>query len=904
MKIFHIKCSLAILILSFSLSTYAQVSGLSYTISPLAERNWFSDESGLKDGYLAGGQLGFGFGQYVELGANYVQGFNLKTDINSFGFDVPMGMDTMYIPRDINLRRYGGELKLNLSRSALLPYISLGTGIQEISGDSISNNKQIYYSTGIGVKFTAANRYTIGIEGIRTAYSDNPIVTLLNNSDRELFDVDVIGSETQGMAAYALRASLVVYLGGRKPGQLTDLDKAYYDNFSGGFRGLSIPIEPTVMKMNFHEDLSFRDTWMFGGSAGINIGPLVGVRGFYWRAMKDGSATEFDNLSMYGGEARFKLNEGKGFTPWITIGGGQINAGDDYKGNSDEILIEDKPFAMGGLGLDLPFSKYIKLTGYVRSILTTTQSPEDVYQPDDLKNSLSYGASINFVLGGTKKVKKVLMSDQQMLMDSYALTSQAKNDSATAILSRQYDDKIAELEERLAEAVENKDIEAVKEINEQKALAEEVKETIKEFSQPENPQPAVVPTPAPATAPGSIYSPNIMSNPGGSEIRMTPAEFQLLLREILDGVKKNDVGSNIQQGLGNNSQSSSSIDDAMGDFRTEQKLEDLDRAIQDLQSDQKSMAQVQSDLKSNESDIADDLENLLNTYNDKIGDLQKGLDKQNDRYEKLLDNQAEIEAGLKSADGKVVVKSIDSQKLNNEIEDTNNRIDELQSTILEAFGEIKDEIKETNNNIEKSESAGKSDDVNDSKRTNKVNLADKVKSNKEKDEENAYKKDKVDNSEFSNRNNVKASDEYNNREGFFGKLKYNGMSGFAGFGIGGSATFNVGYRLHYAIGDSSKLEFMPETFFGLGSPSSFGLMANVTYALPILKKVEAVKPYIGLGLGLMKVSTDLDEDKLKGAYNFIAGTYLNVWKGDLYVDYTARNLFKYNQLIVGYRFPF
>ena len=61
---------------------------------------------------------------------------------------------------------------------------------------------------------------------------------------------------------------------------------------------------------------------------------------------------------------------------------------------------------------------------------------------------------------------------------------------------------------------------------------------------------------------------------------------------------------------------------------------------------------------------------------------------------------------------------------------------------------------------------------------------------------------------------------------------------------------------------------------------------------------------VGFGLGLLKVGDDQDADKLTGSYNFIVGSSLNVWSGDLYVDFTARNAFRYNQLIVGYRFPF
>ena len=157
--------------------------------------------------------------------------------------------------------------------------------------------------------------------------------------------------------------------------------------------------------------------------------------------------------------------------------------------------------------------------------------------------------------------------------------------------------------------------------------------------------------------------------------------------------------------------------------------------------------------------------------------------------------------------------------------------------------------------------------------------------------------------QISNTKVIQTAKGYDNSKGFFSNFKYSGISGFAGFNVGGSTTFNLGYRLHYQIRNTN-LEFVPETFFGFGSPSAFGISANGIYKMDFITKSKTIVPYAGLGLGFMKVGDELNVDKLTGAWNFIVGTSLNVFAGDLYVDYTARNSFKYNQLIVGYRFPF
>ena len=60
----------------------AQVKDISFTISPFAEYNWWDNKSGLENGTLVGGKLGFGFGEYIELRAVYAQSIDLKTNFD------------------------------------------------------------------------------------------------------------------------------------------------------------------------------------------------------------------------------------------------------------------------------------------------------------------------------------------------------------------------------------------------------------------------------------------------------------------------------------------------------------------------------------------------------------------------------------------------------------------------------------------------------------------------------------------------------------------------------------------------------------------------------------------------------------------------------------------------------
>ncbi|RMF20545.1 MAG: hypothetical protein D6765_16765, partial [Bacteroidetes bacterium] len=153
------------------LLSQAQVSGISYTLSPAGEYTWWDNRAGLDDGFLAGGKLGIGFGEYLELRGSYLRSLDLKTDFADFG--APILLDSLFTPRDVDLTRWGGELKANFSRGHLLPFLTLGTGIQSIQLDTFAKNEHIYLSVGAGIVLSLGDRYTLTLEARNTAYNFN-----------------------------------------------------------------------------------------------------------------------------------------------------------------------------------------------------------------------------------------------------------------------------------------------------------------------------------------------------------------------------------------------------------------------------------------------------------------------------------------------------------------------------------------------------------------------------------------------------------------------------------------------------------------------------------------------------------------------------------------------------------
>lgn len=128
-------------------------------------------------------------------------------------------------------------------------------------------------------------------------------------------------------------------------------------------------------------------------------------------------------------------------------------------------------------------------------------------------------------------------------------------------------------------------------------------------------------------------------------------------------------------------------------------------------------------------------------------------------------------------------------------------------------------------------------------------------------------------------------------------LKLNRLAVLTGANFGEGTQWMVGMRGYMQISDTD-LDFVPELMAGFGKKGGFDLSANVIYNFKIADSV--VDPYAGLGLGLYSHGVGL-----KFGPNFIAGANFKLNKsGELFADYTARGLFKNNQIAVGYRFVF
>ena len=451
-------------------ASLAQVKGISYTLSPTGEYVFWDKNTGISNGFLVGGQLGFGFGEFVELRATYLQDVNNLT--RDFSALSPMALKNADLNEvGVSVQRWGGDLKLNLSRGGLVPYLTVGTGVQTIGADTLAKSKAIYVSGGAGLQFSGGDRYTLNIQAVNTAFNGSPVRSLTSAAERTANNLTVEDYPNDLLQNWSIRASLTLYLGGRRPGQLTDADKAYLNNFSGG---LVLPIEVTAGQLDFGKNLPYASTRFVGVATGLNFGPYVGIRGFYWRGLEDGYFnSSFSKLALYGGEGKFKLNSGQGLTPSILLGGGVIDAMDGYQTDSSAAPLDKKGFVSGGLGLDFPLGRALKLTAYAKALLTAPDSIIDVADPDRLATSWAYGLSLNLLIGNGIKDTE---SKKEESYDELVMNNLKREKNRAENLRDDYEKRIGRLDDLIKDARKDGDRQLQYDLqDEQKSLERGVK---------------------------------------------------------------------------------------------------------------------------------------------------------------------------------------------------------------------------------------------------------------------------------------------------------------------------------------------------------------------------------------------------------------------------------------------
>ena len=497
----------------------AQVKDISFTLSPAAEYTWWDNKAGLKDDVLVGGKLGFGFGEYIELRAVYLRSLELQTDFSKFGitnFD-----ENLFNSQNVFLTRWGGEFKANIGTKKFKPYFTIGTGIQNIEANS-KDFEQIYASLGLGFKVNLAKRAILSIEAKNTTYNFNAASNLLSATDKTIYNIDDATTTTDRLSNWGLMGSLQFYLGGRKPGTLTELDEAYLNKIKGGLRGIQLIIEPSIAHISFDDKSLFKDTYMLGGYAGFDFNEYIGLRGFYFNATNNNEISlDFDKLSMYGLEFRARLNDGNGVTPYLILGGGYLNSDNLYVGKTN-LEVPSGEFATGGLGLNIPLGRRILISGGLRAMFTTGEDIANISIPNEIQTHLMYNAGIKFTIG--KNAKEASITNEESHSNNVNAQANTNNIEKFNALKKEYQSTLSSLDDKLKKAYDTKDADtAILLLEEKKDVLLALKE-IEKFS--------------------AIESQKDIASTNNTVIQMNPTEFESLIDRILKGLSQESTSQN------------------------------------------------------------------------------------------------------------------------------------------------------------------------------------------------------------------------------------------------------------------------------------------------------------------------------------------------------------------------
>jgi hypothetical protein len=858
----------------------AQVDDVSFILSPKAGYDWFDANSTVDNGLMYGFDAGFGFGSIFELRGIYRHSEDLSQTFGQYQSDISDFLndeDFSFKSRDISVRRYGGELKANILPGKYAPFVTLGTGVQtfkrDLSDGKSYKNKNIYASLGLGVKMNITDRITFDIGGKTFIYNMNP-ESLFYDPDASS-DVDEwIGSVgSRRMYNWDLSAGLSFYLGGVNREKLSPLERAYLRQYSGKLYGIKFTFTPAGSYINFDSKSDFKDTFLLGGTLGVDFTDYFGLQAYYFHSTKNEKLSfNFDKMAMYGLDFVGKLNIPRGIVPFVTVGGGYINALDGYRGKHyDNSMpaadqgVDSKFYAKGGVGVEIPVSTYLSIVGSA-DLLYTKGSENldiaDISSTDQLRQHSMFTAGIRFRFGkkahphkaterafenrfepkrnryeqkikdlkteldsayaknDTLKMKEIMKKREQLETNP---PDTIKENRKSQLPPKRFNPETDTLKVELVNAYKHNNMKKMKQIMEKKQKMEARKDSLKRTAHPKR----------------------------KGTVRMTREEIQGLINKTANKVVQKEDSmimirklNHIEQlilNLRGNSNNQPGAPPSPPKAQPKQPKsgqphpKEEGKAKEPMNNTQKAKGVDTNAVKGEVSAKMNALNQQLENQNERINQLQKAL---NAQQAKGVDSSA-VNGAL----------STKVKTLNQQLENQNNRINQLQQAL----------------NTQNQQGGAQ----NQQSKTPRNHVT-------------------VVQTPEAQRNNV-----VNN-----GGVPYRSFSAFIGYSIGKANSLNIGVRRNFGFRNTSFF-VMPAVYIAVAQNYGFGVNANGAYAFRA-KGIPGLNPYAGLGLGINFVDGNFSLNP-----NFLVGTFYRLGNsGSVFFDYTVRGNFKYNQLSLGYRFGF
>ncbi|WP_455004108.1 outer membrane beta-barrel protein [Capnocytophaga gingivalis] len=510
--------------ITLGFNAVAQVKDISFAIAPTAEYVLWNKKSAIENGFMVGGYVGFGFGRNLELLGSYSQSLGLKSRID--GFSAPDNIKAVFTPTDVDVHSWGGELKGNIPMTySFQPYVTLGSGIQTVKANQTTQDA-IYFAFGLGGKFNLTRRLTLNVQAKGTRFNSDASNILHNPSEARTSTYNqwiTDNVSNKNMLNWSLQAGLQLYLGGRNPNELTELDNSYTN-----LKNFKVVVAPAIGYIDFDSDNNFRNTYLAGASLGFDFTEYIGVRGFYYQAMKDEKVSlDFDKLSLYGADFLARLNVSNGVVPYITVGAGYLNVGNGYQGKVATVENKSSIFAKGGIGLAIPLGKHLELFGVANLLYTTgnESAGNALKSPNKLQSNVFYNAGIRikFAKENEKYTYQDLVNEihTSEIKEGKEQVKVQNNTKTTPISQKQkdidyYNAQIATVEKQIQLAYRQNDINNASLLLKEKEKWEKLRNNY--------------------VAKNIPYSSENQTN----LVRMTPEQLQTLISEIVNKIEEGE----------------------------------------------------------------------------------------------------------------------------------------------------------------------------------------------------------------------------------------------------------------------------------------------------------------------------------------------------------------------------
>ena len=457
---------------------FAQVKDVSFTVSPYGEYVWWNSKTTLDNTPFWGARAGFSFGPLFEIRGFYQQSADVEASLRKLDWSITDDWADKMTKSHVDMKRYGGEMKLNMMHSRVFaPYITVGGGVQRLNylmeDEALLDpfkvkEEHIFASVGLGTKFNLSDRVVLSLEAKHTFFNVNDKSYYLSP------DFTIGEDDSKRLGNWSAMASLDFYLGGNKSSK-NEVHNAYKQLFSDGFAGVKFVVEPSMMYVKLKDDALFEEQYFLGGAAGLDFSSLVGIRGFYYKATEDPNklSLKFNNkMEMYGGNLIARLSQPSGINPYLTLGGGYIKTNNKYVNHLEEMGDQSRGFVMGGLGLEIPLSRYVALYGSINAMLSNKGSKDlaAIEGPKQVKADMMYQTGVRFNIG--KPIDADAYYDRSL--ERALMTERELNNEKINELRSEYEGRIQELNKEIERAAKKRDFDEVSRIEEEKrAVIEE-----------------------------------------------------------------------------------------------------------------------------------------------------------------------------------------------------------------------------------------------------------------------------------------------------------------------------------------------------------------------------------------------------------------------------------------------